>query len=521
MIGASTQVRLAAESIEDLPRLAWCVRLRAGASTVELRCGPWVEVAGKAFVAGAWDGSFSAMQFGHSAALCGSGAVVEKNSVLFATAFHPTEWLFANRVGDCLWISNSLPFVLTASEDELDLTYPNYFFDLLNDYRMGVEASQTGLITKASRTVRIFSCCSFRVAADLSISREEKKWKQPPESYQDYADELSRSVNAILDNARSRDRTRPYQPIATVSRGYDSTASAALAAGGGCQQAVTFRQSRKDAAGTLADDSGAAVARDLSMTVTEYDRADYRDRPLGEAEFFMTPMGRTNLSLLAMEDELSGSVLVGGRHGENFWRRDGLPVFPNFREPSAVKMSGSEAIEFCLRAGIIHLPAPYLQGIHGAAIRQITHAKEMQPWSLGGTYDRPIPRRIAEEAGVRRNSFGQLKMGGGERGDPLSEDARRDFEEFWIRTVGKGRPRDSGRPNIGRRLRRASRKLRRWTVELSPIIRRLAERYPIDRFHPAYGSPALYRFHWGVWRASTRYRAGAESFRTSRTSPLS
>ena len=34
----------------------------------------------------------------------------------------------------------------------------------------------------------------------------------------------------------------------------------------------------------------------------------------------------------------------------------------------------------------------------------------MQPWSIGGTYDRPIARRIGEEAGVPREAFGQTKL---------------------------------------------------------------------------------------------------------------
>jgi hypothetical protein len=34
----------------------------------------------------------------------------------------------------------------------------------------------------------------------------------------------------------------------------------------------------------------------------------------------------------------------------------------------------------------------------------------MRPWSIGGNYDRPVPRRIAEEAGVPRQLFGQLKL---------------------------------------------------------------------------------------------------------------
>ena len=33
----------------------------------------------------------------------------------------------------------------------------------------------------------------------------------------------------------------------------------------------------------------------------------------------------------------------------------------------------------------------------------------MRPWCVGGAYDRPIPRRIVESAGVERAAFGQTK----------------------------------------------------------------------------------------------------------------
>ncbi len=36
----------------------------------------------------------------------------------------------------------------------------------------------------------------------------------------------------------------------------------------------------------------------------------------------------------------------------------------------------------------------------------------MAPWSLASDYNRPIPRRILEEKGVPRESFGQVKKGG-------------------------------------------------------------------------------------------------------------
>jgi hypothetical protein len=61
---------------------------------------------------------------------------------------------------------------------------------------------------------------------------------------------------------------------------------------------------------------------------------------------------------------------------------------------------------------------------------------EMAPWSIGGEYDRPIPRRIVEEAGVERDSFGQSKKavavwyGKEESKNIMKDESIRDFESF-------------------------------------------------------------------------------------------
>lgn len=67
--------------------------------------------------------------------------------------------------------------------------------------------------------------------------------------------------------------------------------------------------------------------------------------------------------------------------------------------------------EWRLVVGVIHLPLPYIGARRRAEIVEITESAEMDPWRLGTAYDRPIARRIAEEAGVPRQLFGQSKMG--------------------------------------------------------------------------------------------------------------
>ena len=67
--------------------------------------------------------------------------------------------------------------------------------------------------------------------------------------------------------------------------------------------------------------------------------------------------------------------------------------------------------ELRLALGFVQLPLPFMGARQKADIVRITESSEMDPWRLGNAYDRPIPRRIAEEAGVPRHLFGQSKDG--------------------------------------------------------------------------------------------------------------
>ena len=66
--------------------------------------------------------------------------------------------------------------------------------------------------------------------------------------------------------------------------------------------------------------------------------------------------------------------------------------------------------EFRLRADFIFVPLPVFGMTEIPSLQEITLSDEMKPWSIGGYYDRPIARRIAEEAGgLPRGSFATIK----------------------------------------------------------------------------------------------------------------
>ena len=79
----------------------------------------------------------------------------------------------------------------------------------------------------------------------------------------------------------------------------------------------------------------------------------------------------------------------------------------------------------------------------------------MDPWRIGTDYDRPIPRRIAEQAGVSRELFGRRKMASVTEfpslGAPHSVDLKESYFEFLVH----------------------DRLLSRWQLSLFPLVHRV------------------------------------------------
>jgi hypothetical protein len=75
-------------------------------------------------------------------------------------------------------------------------------------------------------------------------------------------------------------------------------------------------------------------------------------------------------------------------------------------------------------------------------INRITKSPEMAPWDVPG-YSKPIPRRIAEEAGIPRNVFGMSKQAASvlfdSRIDSLSSATRNEYYA-WLRQHSRGKP---------------------------------------------------------------------------------
>jgi hypothetical protein len=112
------------------------------------------------------------------------------------------------------------------------------------------------------------------------------------------------------------------------------------------------------------------------------------------------------MALSIFEDLLSASIFTTGVHGDKIWDKDSPYWCSSLERGDA---GGLDLTEYRLHVPFIHYPVPFLFARSHDSINRIARSSNMRGWSVGGKYDRPIPRRILEEAGIPRASFGIAK----------------------------------------------------------------------------------------------------------------
>jgi hypothetical protein len=98
--------------------------------------------------------------------------------------------------------------------------------------------------------------------------------------------------------------------------------------------------------------------------------------------------------------------------------------------------------EFRLHKGVWQCTLPFWGVRHSDQLKRITLSNEMVPWYMQADYDKPIARRLVEEAGVPRALFGQTKKNSvlpDPFAWPRSPSAQKRFQEF-LRVRGIGGP---------------------------------------------------------------------------------
>jgi hypothetical protein len=390
---------LAVSRNDRLPSLSWLLQL--GGDGAHLTCGQGVETTGSSFFEGAWAGPFQPGAFHDCANVFGSGAICSDGRWILVPPSHTLEAIYILQVPEGGWsASNSLAFLAAAAGLDLQFRFPRTVTDFI--------AIVQG-IKDTPRRIRnahpaLYTLHYHNALLSRQLEMKPKRQRKPFQQYQEYRDYLANVLSTTAENAAHAGRRARYQLLATVSSGYDSPACAAIARAAGCTEGVTFLQSREGV-----DDDGSAIGACLGLRMSGIQHPVFTTGPANDrsvaAEFFATGMQGEDITYAALGGMLRHRALVTGVLGDKLWNLHGSPD-ANLKRAD---VAGTSLTEFRLREDFVHLPLPFVGACHHPSIHAISNSAEMRSYVVGGTYDRPIPRRIAEEAGVARNLFGQRK----------------------------------------------------------------------------------------------------------------
>ena len=392
-------MRLETEVVSDWPKLAWVADFSRGSDCIHVLHGSHVEKGEGWCVEAVWAGDFVEGDFDKTELVFGTGIRIRDRHAIFVTAGTMLDHLWHCEHKGRFYVSNTLPGLLARTGLSLLDDYPNYTND--------ITTMREGLL-KYKRVIPTVSS-DMHVAYYYNLVYDGSGIKENPKPnvlsnftcYTDYHSYLVDTARRLGRNMRDPHRKQAIVALSTLSSGYDSGAAAAIAREAGCTSAVTISN-----ASSLfpRSDSGAEIAKCLGMDCTTY---HHNTKAYKHEASVWSIAGRPaglNLTIFDFPEPLC--LFFTGYRGDSIWCR---AILNNSDPFWTFSIDGLSLCEFRLIQGLFHCVVPSWGGQKGDQIRQISFHKDMEPWTLHRDYDRPIPRRIMEEAGVPRKLFGNRK----------------------------------------------------------------------------------------------------------------
>ncbi|MBN2212135.1 MAG: hypothetical protein JW709_12125 [Sedimentisphaerales bacterium] len=391
-------MQLLTQCIPDWPKLAWVAGIARGDNTVTVRHGPCVEIGPQWCCEAVWAGDFQEGDFDQTDLVFGTGIRVRENQVIFVSSGTMEDRLWHCVQDDVLYVSNTLGGFLATTGLTLreDYFYPKDIMTVCG----GLSAYVRTLPT-ATRNINL--TYFHNLAYNNGDVAEKEKPDTAPRllTFSDYYNFLAATAEKLGKNLRDSQRRHQVVPLTTISRGYDASATAVISRYAQCRNSVTIKQSSSLWRGS---DSGADIAQHLNLFCKTCNRTA-KKYPLEETIWSVNGRaGVLNWTLFDYPEPLC--LLFTGSYGDGVWdrRRIQLP------DPFASAAAGLAGLsEFRLFQGIFNCPVPFWGRRHFNEVQNISFSQEMEPWTLYNDYDRPVPRRIVEEAGVPRDAFGKRK----------------------------------------------------------------------------------------------------------------
>ncbi len=226
-------------------------------------------------------------------------------------------------------VHSSPAFVMTLSGEEPDDIYPFYDYDLLHIYRQGLYCPNGHLRLRSAIPLRVHFTTIITIDERGSLRFDSHRLCEPPRDYQSYKKLLLEGTRKVLDTGADPGRKRSYGPLASLSRGYDSTAATVLARSAGCAETFTYVNS-------------------------------------------IVP-------LAAVEDQLPGRILILGESGDTIWDPKAAKVSNELSRPWMRFTLGLSPLEFRLRVAYLAFAPPSIAARHNRIIHDIATSEAMRP----------------------------------------------------------------------------------------------------------------------------------------------
>lgn len=428
-------MQLEYECADGWPPLAWLAQVQRGSACVHVLHGSGVEVRSDWFCEAAWPAPYEEGGFDRTDIVAGSGARVRDGEIVFVSSGSTVDRLQVVRARDTTLISNSLACLLQQAGLELDPTYGRYQALVYSIVR-GIDR-YARILPLTRDAVELVYFDNLRWDGDRLSRICKPNGDRRFEGFDDYLSFLRSSLSGIARNMQDAGRRTRYRYLGTLSTGYDSTAVSALARDFGLDEVMCFEQ-------PSGRDRGAGIAKMLGLRPLQLDVSAWRRNGTSEAPFIAGDVFGEEVHYGGLGAQLQGRVVLTGYHGDKVWDRDTPYLQPTFVRGDS---SGLALTEYRLHAGFLNCAVPFWGARRVADINRISKSAALKAWDIGGDYTRPICRRIVEDAGVPRHTFGQQKsfasqwlwMGGGGLTPSSNESFRSYLLDQRQRFVARGK----------------------------------------------------------------------------------
>ncbi|MDB6169034.1 MAG: hypothetical protein JWM88_1898 [Verrucomicrobia bacterium] len=404
--------------VPALPKLSWLAKIDADGQLVVFH-GRAVECHADWMVEGVWDSDFSDGMFHRSEHFFGSGIRQWEDRIYFVCASTTQDRLLLCRDGDTTLVSNSLPLLLGHTGARLDPDHP-YVDEAIGATTTGVRNYKRDFRIIHPRITSFQQVFYENIIYDHGkISFEARGKQHRISSYEGYLAMLTDILSRVRANYEDSKRRFAMKGLGTISAGYDSPAICALLRKIGITRCYTSRRSNSilpDFFRKRAIDDGTPIANILGLSV------EYLLPPAevsADEIYFLAVACRQNQGSLTceliydslgrqLEQEETVGVVFNGNHGDSVWEAH-PPAKAMTDQVIRGDQTGMSLMETRLKHGYVNIALPCILASNICEIAMISRSAEMAPWRIGGSYDRPIPRRILETSGVPRGMFATKK----------------------------------------------------------------------------------------------------------------